>query len=307
METPDERDRKILDVETAIERGESPIEKAVDEIWNTRNWVQMSDKDTKYAFNDAFAALGGDPNDLDIMYQMKGADAVPYIEWGTSGGIAGIADIVKRAAMEVGVKAPEGAELNVRAEAETLNDNFTNLVTTQFGADFEKERDKFIFNLNYYEQQAYLETHPGFSEKLDAYSELENQFGKQNPIWAQYYNPKSTTKYYSKRGGGRRGGGGGGGSKGVVNQGGGNIIPMGFRSQGDIISILAGDKLGSGGIPKWMPSNTSPVLIARISGNVPLTPADIKYLKKLVVTNPENAEEIERFIVENSQVEATVA
>ena len=79
------------------------------------------------------------------------------------------------------------------------------------------------------------------------------------------------------------------------------FVGIGMRATEDIQELLAGTKkLGSAGVPKWLPSGASSVLKAKLANGAELSETDIKYLKKLRDNNPELTEEINNLIGEET-------
>ncbi len=308
MQTPAGAQRDIMDVEEAVDRGKSDIELMWDEAWDTRMWL---DKSNRRDFENAYVSLGGDARDLDLMYDAEGgADAIPFIKWNATGGFEEVSGLIKQAADQIGLQPPTGSALKVRAEAERLNEQFNDMVKLRFGENFSEVVNRYSFGMDSFQRRQYAKDYPLEYQAIQEYFKLKDQFAKQNPIWAEYYTSSGGgAKYYgysgrsSRRSGGRS-----------VARSGNQFVPVGMRSTQDANTLLAPENLGKGGVagmpklPTQFWEKTTIDLRSEIyrfvNGDAQLSKAAVGFLTRQADRYPEYKPEIDKLLAEE-EVTAT--
>ena len=289
--TPLSRER--LDIDEYFELGKTPIETKHQSVWDMFMWAKPN-RTTE--LKTAFIKLGGNMNQWNAFYDLEGVEAIPYNkEFSDEKAFTDFWDALQRAANSINLQPPTSTELGKLVIVEDLDLQLKQMVTMQLGVDFFEKIYYPYSGMTSSEKRIFVKSRPEDFAKIQQYWKMRDQYAIQYPAWAEYYTQQTGTTYYGGGGGYRRGGG-----RGIAKRG-DQFVGMGMRATEDIQELLAGTKkLGSAGVPKWLPSGASSVLKAKLANGAELSETDIKYLKKLRDNNPELTEEINNLIGEET-------
>ena len=190
------------EAETAVSFGEE-IAVAESDIWDLLSLATILDKSTD--LRNALALAGGDPDYIDVWYTVGGnLNAFRSTEE-----IIAFRDKLKQAAAMLNFTQPTALQIEEKAAAEVLNEQFNKLASQQLGAALQVQ--SVYLNLTPSARSEFRKNNPEQYALVQAIYDLKDQFAAANPVWAKYYWPSA-----SVGGGGSSGGGGSQSAAGVT-------------------------------------------------------------------------------------------
>jgi len=186
------KSRNVLSVNQRLDAGKTKEQLAVNNIYNILGWAGPTTG--RAVLEQAYILAGGQADDFKVWYSTGGT--------GFNSNPAKLLDMERRlkiAAANLDLNPPKGAALRERIKAADLKDKFELMVAVdpELGPDFlrypdpENGIEQGIYseysNTSFDMRKAWKKKFPESWEKVQHYKKLQEQYARENPLYAAYY------------------------------------------------------------------------------------------------------------------------